>query len=575
LRRVCLALVVLPLLLAGRHATHSAPPEAQPVATVTTSKPERTTVRRTLELPGAVEPAEQTKVCARVTGVVRKVHADIGDRVKEGQVLADLSVPELEVERKQKQALVVQAEAEIEQARRALQAAEAAGVAAKAGVQAAEAARERAQVDLNRWKTEVQRLEKLTGARVIGQETLDEARHRLDSARASLAEAEANVAVGAAAREGTLAKRDKAQADLKGAEARLEVARLDVQRVDVLLQFTRVSAPFDGVVVRRDVDVGAFVQAGGKAEPLFAVARIDAVRVVADVPEADIPLVGKETPVVIRCPAIRGQEFAGKVARATAVLDPQTRTLRVEIDLPNSEMKLRPGMFARVQVGVERAGVWALPSSAVLMRGEQAFCFRVEDGKAIRTPIQVGLAGDQLIEVLKKQTKPSKPGEKAVWEDFTGAEEIVSTGSGKLKDGQPVRVGPAEEPKKDEPEPGAKDPGDLKTLAKARLEAAGKAYEVALQSLQQTKKTGALIILLAKPEEVYTWSIRWLNAQREASGNKDDRVAALEAHVKRMKDLQQRVTEMVRSGLLSALDASAVGFYRAEADLWLAQERTK
>src|SRR5262249_46747660 len=154
----------------------------------------------------------------------------------------------------------------------------------------------------------------------------------------------------------------------------------------------------------------------------------------ADVPEADISLVGNDTPVVIHCPAIRGQEFAGKVARTTAVLDPQTRTLRIEIDLPNSEMKLRPGMFVRVRAGVERAGVWALPSSAVLTRGEEAFCFRVEEGKVIRTPIQVGLAGDRLIEVLKKQTKPSKPGESAPWEDFTGAEEIVSTGPGRLRD---------------------------------------------------------------------------------------------------------------------------------------------
>jgi hypothetical protein len=96
-----------------------------------------------------------------------------------------------------------------------------------------------------------------------------------------------------------------------------------------------------------------------------------------------------------------------------------------------------------------------------------------------------------------------------------------------------------------------------------------------MEGLQQTRKMGDVLLLVSKPEEVYTWSIRWLNARRNMNGKKGDHNAALEDHFKRMKELQQRVTKLREGGLVSALEPSAAAWYVAEAELWLAKEKAK
>jgi hypothetical protein len=123
--------------------------------------------------------------------------------------------------------------------------------------------------------------------------------------------------------------------------------------------------------------------------------------------------------------------------------------------------------------------------------------------------------------------------------------------------------------------PAAKDGGNVEALAHARADAARKAYDEAAKGLQQTKRTGASLTIVTTPGEVYAWSVRWLNALRETVSTKEDRVAALEAHAKRMKELQQRVTEMARGGLLASPEVSAAEFYRVEAELRLAREKVK
>src|SRR5262249_34323535 len=156
------------------------------------------------------------------------------------------------------------------------------------------------------------------------------------------------------------------------------------------------------------------VAVGDKAGPLFTVANFDTVRVAAQVAEADAALVQKDAPATIRVRALQGQEFKAKVTRIAAVLDPKTRTLRVGLALPNAEGKFRPGMYAVVACPAERREVWTLAVADVVTQGEQSFCFRVEGGKAIRTPVQVGRRFDGVVEVLKKQVGPGQP-----WEDFT------------------------------------------------------------------------------------------------------------------------------------------------------------
>jgi multidrug efflux pump subunit AcrA (membrane-fusion protein) len=108
------------------------------------------------------------------------------------------------------------------------------------------------------------------------------------------------------------------------------------------------------------------------------------------------------------------------VTRNARSLDPQARTLRTEINLPNPQGKLLPGMYLQATITVQHPDVWTMPTGAVVTEGDQTFCYRLVEGKAVRTPHQVGLRGGGLVEVLKKQVKSSSPGEEGRWEDITG-----------------------------------------------------------------------------------------------------------------------------------------------------------
>ena len=233
----------------------------------------------------------------------------------------------------------------------------------------------------------------------------------------------------------------KANADLAAAEAQVEVARADQAYAQTMLGYARLAAPFDGVVTRRNVSDGDFVGPAGmgaKSQPLYIVQQIDPVRVFVHVPGADAMWIKDGDPVSFRLQGAGGELFLGKVTRNARSLNPQARTLRVEIDVPNPNQTLLPGMYVQAGIRVRRRNVWTLPGSAVVTEGDQTFCYRVEGGKAVRTPLQVGLHGDGLVEVTRKQTKTSSTSEEEHWEDFTGAEEVVNDPTG-LSDGQPVR----------------------------------------------------------------------------------------------------------------------------------------
>jgi RND family efflux transporter MFP subunit len=535
---------------------------------VTVAKPERKTVHRIIELPGRVEASEQAALFSRVTGHVQKVSVDLGDHVKTGQLLVELAVPDLQAEFKEKAALVALAEAEVEHARGTVKTAEAALVLATAQVQEAEAGVKRAKATQDLRKAEYQRVKELQAAKAVDQQVVAEKLSQFEAARGALEEAEAKVKSAQATREESAVKSETVKADVKAAMARLDVARARVQRAETALQYAKITAPFDGVVTRRTADPGtlAVPPGAGKAAPLLVVAKIDSVRIVIEVPERDVPLVSVGTPATIHIDALKGQELTGKVSRMAGALQPNTGILRAEIDLPNPKGKILPGMFARVSLTLDEVNAWTLPSRAVGARDGQFFCYRVEAGKAIRTPIRVGFEANGLVVVLKKQTKPARPGGEPAWEDFTGDEQIVTSDLGKLKDGQVVRVGPGEKPKPEEPP--AKEGGDVKKLTQARLEAARKTYEMLLQRYKNA--TDRL-----DTEKMYQWSRRWMEAGRDLASKQDERVAAVQAHLDRMKDLERLATALSKAGQGLMSDVSAAEFYRTEAELWLAREKGK
>jgi HlyD family secretion protein len=186
------------------------------------------------------------------------------------------------------------------------------------------------------------------------------------------------------------------------------------------------------------VDTGHFVQpaGAGKSEALFTVVHLDRVRVPVDVPEADAALVIKGAKAIVRIPALKSIEFTGEVKRTSEALDPGSRTLRVEIDLPNPDRKLRPGLYVHTRITADMPEAWTLPANAVVRLAEQTVCFLHRNGKAHRVTIQTGRTDGTWTEVFRKQ----KEGSPGAWEDWTGKEEVLSGPAATLTDGQEVKV---------------------------------------------------------------------------------------------------------------------------------------
>lgn len=372
--------------------------------TVTTLKPARKSLRRIIEQPAFVEAFEETPLMAKLSGYVQKVHVDMGDRVKgprfddtgiqmePGQVLAELWVPEMEEELQEKKARVDQAEAQLKLAHESVKAAEA---------------------EQNRLKSQFERFTK-AGAEILQGEILEETRYAFEVTKAKWGMANAEVGV---------------------RKTRVEVAKAEHRRLSALLEYSKVRAPYDGVITSRNIHTGYYLTGTG-AKPLFVIARTDIVRIMVDVPEAYATSVSDGIPARIRCQMITDQEFEGKVTRSSWSLDAKSRTLRTEVDLPNPQTKLRPGMYAYARIEAKLPEAWVLPSAALLKQGDTTICFVVESGKAVRLPVQVGRSDAGFTEVLKKQ----KSGTPSTWLDFNGDEVIVTNATATLSDGQAVRV---------------------------------------------------------------------------------------------------------------------------------------
>jgi multidrug efflux pump subunit AcrA (membrane-fusion protein) len=393
-----------------------------------------------------VQPYEETRLFAKFPGYVRAIgpdparggdaRIDIGSRVKAGQLLAELAVPEVEQEARQKEALVAQAEAEVEQARKALAAAAAGVAAAEAQVAEARAGLGRAQALFDRWQSEAGRIAGLVQGGVIDPQTRDETRNQLRAAEAARAEAAAKVTSAEAGVRKAAADRDKAAADVTAAEAKREVAGAEVGRLAALLGYARITAPFDGVVTHRAVSTGDFLSAADK-EGAFRVARLDPVRVVVQVPEADAGLVAEGTPVKLAIQAVAGPERAGVVARTSWSLEPGSRTLRTEVDLPNPDGRVRPGMYAYARITAPLPAAWAVPAAAVGKAGDDPVVYLAEGGKAVRVLVEP-LRGDGRFTQVRRYKRAAADG----WAEFAGSESVAAPAAA-LSDGQAIPAGPA------------------------------------------------------------------------------------------------------------------------------------
>lgn len=297
--------------------------------------------------PGTAEAFYEADLGANVTGFVSELAVDVGSRVKKGQVLARLAVPELVAERG----------------------------AARAEVTAL--------------RSEYERTEMLAARNSVTQRALAEAKSRLDAAVAAESE------------------------------------------VDAQIDYATIAAPFDGVVTARAIDPGDMVfQASspkGSAEPLLKVAKLDVVRVKTYVPERDAVWANTGDAASVSFDALPGQAFAGTIARVSGAIQPATRTMLVEIDLPNADGQIRPGLYGQVRLALEhRDSALALPAPALQYDERGAFVLVAAAGDVVqRQPVRIGLVTGGWIEVTS---------------GLNGDERVVTGAPAGLTDGVAVRV---------------------------------------------------------------------------------------------------------------------------------------
>jgi RND family efflux transporter MFP subunit len=399
----------------------------QQLEKVLAGRPVRKTLVATTSQPARIEAFEETPLFAKLAGYVDEVHVDIGDEVKKDQLLVSLRIPEFADDVQRKQALLAQAEAEVAQAAANVDAVKAAAETAAASVAEAAAGVSRAEADLKRWTAELNRIQQLAKGGSVTQKLVDESQSQLDVARASQEAATARVQLAEAATREAKAMIAKAEADYAAAKARLEVAKADLAHAQTMLSYATIKAPFDGVVTRRSIDTGHFVQpATGSSKPLFVIARADRVRVFIDIPEMDAGLANKGDPVVLDVQSLKGKKLSSPVARTSWSLDETNRSLRVEVDVHNEHASLRPGMYATGTLELDRReNAVTIPAAAIVRIDGATYCCVVNDGKITRRPVELGLRSGADIEIL------------------AGIDEqdvIVVARADGLKDGQPVEI---------------------------------------------------------------------------------------------------------------------------------------
>jgi len=206
-----------------------------------------------------------------------------------------------------------------------------------------------------------------------------------------------------------------------------------MQQRAVLRDYTKVRAPYDGTITARFADPGALIQiatsSATNAIPLFTIMDLNTVRVYANVPQDDSPLVtAGHTKANVRVQELPERSFSGSITRSTLALDPSTRSLLVEVDLPNPDHALRPGTFAEMSIGLrEISHALVLPPQAVNSTTKGKSVFIVEQSKAMAVPIHTGITDGQWVEIT---------------DGLRGDEDVVVVGKRQLLDQSPVRAFP-------------------------------------------------------------------------------------------------------------------------------------
>ena len=302
-----------------------------------------------LVLPGNITPLTEAVINGRAEGYLRKRYADIGDRVRPGQLLAEVEAPELEQQVQQARASLAQTRAGLGHAQQ--------------GLAQSQANLRLADLTVQRWKT-------LADRGVVSKQELDQRQAAFETQQATV---------------------QSAESDVRAAEENIRASEANVARVSNLQGYVKITAPFAGVVTARNVDVGSLITTNGST-PLFRIAQIDTLRIMVDVPEQSAPMIRIGEPAEVTLQEFPGRKFLGKVSRTANSLDAGTRTLPTEVQVPNADRALLPNMYAQVRlIGVRLGPAILVPGDALVVRPEGTLVAIVGPGNKLHfQPVEVG-----------------------------------------------------------------------------------------------------------------------------------------------------------------------------------------
>jgi RND family efflux transporter MFP subunit len=364
-------------------------------------------MERITDQPGTIRAFERATLYAKVSGYLQELKVDRGDPVKKDQVLAQIYVPELEV-------AVLQAQSSLQHSRALATQAEARVKVALAEVKSAQAKQKQAASVLEESvatrvyrKKALDRITELARRNAAEQRLVDEYEDQYMASLASEHAAESGILTAEAQLVQAKATVTLAEADLATAKAEITVSEANLKRAEVMESYTKIEAPFDGVVTYRGDGIhrGAFIRSAsdGNSEPLLAVATTDRMRTIVLVPDPDVPYCNVGDPAMVKIDALKGRVFRGKISRMAESEDLKDRTMRVEIDLPNDQGLLRDGMYGRAVIELEPPSKnLTIPSTCLIEQdghGEGA-AYVLRNNKVTRAKIQVGKDNGLRVEVL-------------------------------------------------------------------------------------------------------------------------------------------------------------------------------
>jgi multidrug efflux pump subunit AcrA (membrane-fusion protein) len=354
---------------------------------------------------GDISPLTQVDLFPKVSGYLEQISVNLGDSVRQGQVIAQIDRSDFLHKVREMEAKVAQAKAALDEMEAGTRTEE---------IRQAEEAVNQAQSRYDNAKTQRERMEALYQKQIISKKDFDNADTECSVCEAQLVSSKERLKQ---LREG--ARREEREAS----RAKLNEMEAVLLQEKTRLQNATITAPFAGEITRKYVDAGALVSS---STPLVTLVHTETLKVIANVLEKDISLVKLGMKVRIQTEAFPERNFDGRIVRVNSALDIATRTLQTEIHIPNAGRVLRPGMFAKIEIALStRSGTLIIPKVAVVEEGKDRAVFVVENNQALRKTIITGVEQDDRVEVLQ---------------GLHEGDRIVTKGQGSLKDRSAVRV---------------------------------------------------------------------------------------------------------------------------------------